>query len=72
MKTVTPLAGLGLLGMAPGAVDFLECAPENWIGVGGTYGRSLAQLTERFAIACHGLSLGGSALLDRTREFAIT
>ncbi len=84
MKTATPLTGLGLrrgllpelLNSEPGAVDFLECAPENWIGVGGAYGRGLAQLAERFAIACHGLSLslGGSApldfdLLDRTRQF---
>ncbi|MBA1199159.1 DUF692 domain-containing protein [Pseudomonas plecoglossicida] len=65
-----------LLTMPQGAVDFLECAPENWIGVGGSHGRSLAQLAERFAISCHGLSLslGGIAPLDRTlltstREF---
>ena len=57
-----------LLTMPQGAVDFLECAPENWIGVGGSHGRSLAQLAERFAISCHGLSLslGGIAPLDRT------
>src|SRR5690606_22589577 len=65
-----------LLTMADGAVDFLECAPENWIGVGGAYGQGLERLAERFAIACHGLSLslGGSAPLDqaflaRTRQF---
>ncbi|WP_153787218.1 DUF692 domain-containing protein [Pseudomonas sp. EMN2] len=65
-----------LLAMPAGAVDFLECAPENWIGVGGVYGQGLAQLAERFAIACHGLSLslGGTAPLDvaflaRTRQF---
>ncbi|MDF0729628.1 DUF692 domain-containing protein [Pseudomonas entomophila] len=69
------LTGLGLrrgllaelLAMDDGAVDFLECAPENWINVGGAYGKGLAQLAERFAIACHGLSLslGASAPLDR-------
>ena len=84
MTSAAPLTGLGLrrgllpelLAMDASAVDFLECAPENWIGVGGAYGRSLAQLAERFAISCHGLSLslGGSApldleLLDRTRQF---
>ncbi|WEZ86812.1 DUF692 domain-containing protein [Pseudomonas sp. NyZ480] len=77
-------AGLGLrrgllrdlLVMEDGAVDFLECAPENWIGVGGAYGQGLARLAERFPITCHGLSLslGGSlpldrAFLDQTRQF---
>ena len=45
-------AGLGLrralLGplqdAAPGAFDFLECAPDNWIGVGGRFGAALAAL----------------------------
>lgn len=84
MTPPTLLTGLGLrrglipelLTMDECSVDFLECAPENWIGVGGFYGRSLAQLTERFALACHGLSLslGATApldlnLLDRTRQF---
>ncbi|HYQ48944.1 MAG TPA: DUF692 domain-containing protein [Pseudomonas sp.] len=67
-------AGLGLrrallpelLALDSRAVDFLECAPDNWIGVGGAYGRGLAQLAERFPLACHGLSLslGGPAPLD--------
>ncbi|MFK2915145.1 DUF692 domain-containing protein [Pseudomonas sp. 3HC3] len=65
-----------LLAMEADAVDFLECAPENWIAVGGAYGKGLAQLAERFPVTCHGLSLslGGSAPLDRhfleqTRQF---
>ncbi|MDF3842575.1 DUF692 domain-containing protein [Pseudomonas citronellolis] len=77
-------AGLGLrrallpelLAMPDAAVDFLECAPDNWIGVGGAYGDGLAQLAERFPLACHGLSLslGGPGPLDlellrRTRQF---
>ncbi|TYO76029.1 DUF692 domain-containing protein [Pseudomonas sp. CK-NBRI-02] len=67
-------AGLGLrrsllpelLNMDVGAVDFLECAPDNWIGVGGAYGESLARLAERFTLSCHGLSLslGGPEPLD--------
>ncbi|WP_060484848.1 DUF692 domain-containing protein [Pseudomonas sp. NBRC 111123] len=75
MKTTPMHAGLGLrrslmpelLALDAGAVDFLECAPENWIGVGGAFGRGLAQLAERFPLACHGLSLslGGSLPLDR-------
>ncbi|MFJ4064283.1 DUF692 domain-containing protein [Pseudomonas sp. NPDC089996] len=68
-------AGLGLrrgllpelLNMDAGAVDFLECAPDNWIGVGGAFGEGLAQLAERYPLACHGLSLslGGPAPLDQ-------
>jgi uncharacterized protein (UPF0276 family) len=69
-------AGLGLrralLGpladAAPGAFDFLECAPDNWIGVGGRFGAALAALAERHPLVCHGLSmsLGGTAPLDDT------
>lgn len=47
-------------------VDFLEVAPENWIGVGGRYGKAFREFTERFPFACHGLSLsiGSSDDLD--------
>jgi hypothetical protein len=77
-------AGLGLrrallselLAMDAGAVDFLECAPDNWIGVGGAFAEHLSRLAERFPLTCHGLSLslGGPAPLDsnllrRTRLF---
>lgn len=77
-------AGLGLrralmpelLAMDATAVDFLECAPDNWIAVGGHYGEGLARLAERFPLSCHGLSLslGGPTPLDRdllrrTRQF---
>ncbi|HZX78697.1 DUF692 domain-containing protein [Lysobacter sp.] len=53
---------------APGDFDFLECAPENWIGVGGKLGESLDELTARHPLTCHGLSLslGGFAPLDET------
>ncbi|GAA0704846.1 DUF692 domain-containing protein [Dokdonella soli] len=49
-------------------IDFLEIAPENWIGVGGKLGRALRALTERHPFVCHGLSLslGGPAPLDET------
>lgn len=48
--------------------DFLECAPENWIGVGGKFGAAFDALAARHPIACHGLSLslGGTAPLDET------
>ena len=48
------------------AVDFMEVAPENWIGVGGRYGRQFRQLAERHPIILHGLSLdiGGPDPID--------
>lgn len=60
---------LGALQAAPpGAFDFLECAPDNWIGVGGKYGEALTELASRHPLTCHGLSLslGGMAPLDET------
>ena len=69
-------AGLGLrrallseLRAAPaGSFDFLEAAPENWIGVGGAPGEAFEELASRYPLACHGLSLslGGPAPLDAT------
>ncbi len=60
---------LGALQDAPeGAFDFLECAPDNWIGVGGKLGAAFERLAAHYPISCHGLSLslGGTAPLDRT------
>jgi uncharacterized protein (UPF0276 family) len=56
-----------------GAVDFLEVAPENWIGVGGALGRRLRRLTERHALVSHGLSLslGSPAPLDEALVVAV-
>jgi uncharacterized protein (UPF0276 family) len=47
-------------------VDFMEVAPENWINVGGRYGKQFRSFTERFDFVCHGLSLsiGSPAPLD--------
>lgn len=47
-------------------VDFMEVAPENWIDVGGRFGRSFRAYAERFPFVAHGLSLslGGPAPLD--------
>ncbi|MCB1656751.1 MAG: DUF692 domain-containing protein [Moraxellaceae bacterium] len=46
--------------------DFVEVAPENWIGMGGRYAAQLHQYAERFPIVAHGLSLsiGGLKPLD--------
>ncbi len=74
--TTTGLCGAGLglrrglldslQALDSGAVDFLEAAPENWIGVGGRLGRQFDALVERFPLALHGLSLdiGGPDPLD--------
>lgn len=50
----------------PPAVDFMEVAPENWIDVGGRFGRQFREITEQLPFVCHGLSLnlGGYAPLD--------
>jgi len=50
----------------PASVDFLEVAPENWIGVGGKYGRQFRDILQHYPLACHGLSLsiGSPAPLD--------
>jgi uncharacterized protein len=67
-------AGLGLrrellpqlLDAVPGAVGFFEVAPENWMEMGGRYGKQFRSLTERHPFVTHGLSLslGSPAPLD--------
>ena len=57
-------------------IDFVEIAPENWIGAGGRAEQQLAWFAERFPIICHGLSLslGGvdplnEAFLGQVKQF---
>lgn len=67
-------AGLGLrralvgpfAAQFPEQVDFFEVAPENWINVGGRYGKQFREVTERCPLVTHGLSLsiGSPAPLD--------
>lgn len=47
-------------------LDFLEFAPENWIGAGGLRAEQLRWFAEHYPLVCHGLSLslGGLAPLD--------
>ncbi|MBE9568707.1 MAG: DUF692 domain-containing protein [Proteobacteria bacterium] len=47
-------------------VNFMEVAPENWINVGGTFGKKFRRFTEQYDFICHGLSLsiGSPAPLD--------
>ncbi|MEQ9063032.1 MAG: DUF692 domain-containing protein [Vicingaceae bacterium] len=37
--------------------DFVEFAPENWMGLGGFWGRELERIAEKYPFVCHGLSL---------------
>lgn len=50
----------------PKPIEFLEVAPENWLKLGGRFGKQFKQLTEQHAFVCHGLSLsiGSPAALD--------
>ena len=47
-------------------VNFMEVAPENWMNVGGTFGKKFRAFTEKHDFLCHGLSLsiGSPAPLD--------
>ena len=77
-KKTYPVSGAGLglrreklnemLDSDLSAVDFMEVAPENWINVGGTFGKKFRQFTEKFDFMCHGLSLsiGSPAPLDES------
>ena len=60
-------------------IDFMEVAPENWIDVGGRFGRNFREIAEQTQLVCHGLSLnlGGPAPLDeaflhKVRQFLDT
>ncbi|MGM8226421.1 HvfB family MNIO-type RiPP peptide maturase [Cellvibrio sp. ARAG 10.3] len=65
--TITPVHGAGL-GLrrnllsslretTTAEIQFMEVAPENWINVGGRFGKQFRAYTERFPFVCHGLSL---------------
>lgn len=46
--------------------NFMEVAPENWIHVGGRYGKQFRKIAEQLPITLHGLSLnlGGFSEID--------
>ena len=50
----------------PAGIDFMEVAPENWIGMGGKLGKRFRAMTEKVPFVTHGLSLsiGSPAPLD--------
>jgi len=37
--------------------DFIEFAPENWIGMGGYWGKKIRRAVKKYPVTCHGLSL---------------
>ena len=51
----------------------MEAAPENWIGVGGRFGKQFRVLAERYPLVFHGLSLdiGGPDPLDKELVLAV-
>lgn len=65
-----------LLDQHPAELDFMELAPENWIGAGGRLAATLDTIAARCPLAAHGLSLnlGGPDPIDvafvrRIRQF---
>lgn len=79
MNHVYPVSGAGLglrrsmLGAleegVPDTIDFFEVAPENWMGVGGKFGKAFRALTERHEFVTHGLSLSLGAPAPLDEEF---
>ncbi len=52
----------------PAEIDFMEVAPENWIGIGGRLGKQFRAFSEKIPFVTHGLSLslGSPAPLDES------
>jgi len=79
MSAVLFGAGLGLrreflpellAGQATAAApDFLEIAPENWLGFGGRHAKQFAQFATDYPLVCHGLSLSIGGLQPIDVEF---
>ncbi len=49
--------------------DFLEFAPENWMGVGGNWNRTLKKAVSGYPVSCHGLSLSLGSPEELNWEF---
>lgn len=50
-------------------VSFMEVAPENWMNVGGTFGKKFRAFTEKHDFTCHGLSLSIGSPSDLDTDF---
>lgn len=77
METLNGKVGIGLrrdiageiLGHSTLNPDFLEFAPENWMGMGGYWNRVRMQAVDQFPVTCHGLSLSLGSPEELDREF---
>lgn len=49
--------------------DFVEFAPENWMGIGGYWKKVLHQVVEKYPVLCHGLSLSIGSPDELDQEF---
>lgn len=49
--------------------DFVEVAPENWIGIGGFWKQQLKKVTDKYPLYTHGLSLSIGSPDDLDVEF---
>ncbi len=49
--------------------NFVELAPENWMGIGGYWKKILNQVAEKYPITCHGLSLSIGSPEEIDRQF---
>ncbi|MEZ9237063.1 DUF692 domain-containing protein [Shewanella sp. 10N.286.52.A9] len=53
----------------PDEINFFEVAPENWMTLGGKFGKQFRQLTEQHDFFCHGLSLSIGSPEELDTEF---
>jgi uncharacterized protein (UPF0276 family) len=55
-----------LLQRIPETIDFMECAPENWLGAGGRLAATLETIADSTTLVSHGLALnlGGPDPID--------
>ena len=46
-----------LINLEENKPNFVEFSPENWLGMGGYWGKKFRAIVEKYPILCHGLSL---------------
>jgi len=51
--------------------DFIEFAPENWMGLGGFWKKKLDEAAEKYPIVCHGLSLSIGSPDELEKNFLV-
>lgn len=49
--------------------DFIEFAPENWMGIGGYWKKVLDEATKKYPVTCHGLSMSLGSPEELDMEF---